>query len=955
MTSHGKIVAPLMVLVLGLALLLLLASSTPAAAAGAVSAATAKAAAQKLIGNVSVSEGKPGGMRGWKTARAGEPLLVYSFEGAPSEYLVPVLDSSGRTISTIGLGAQKADWHWYSDYPLAKFPLVSAGEAASKVRTYMKGRGLSASVLPAPQARIAPDNVVYWFFQPAGSQAHQMYAPAFIKENASSDLGTRPWDARMKGANPAVTPAAIEAAGAGLTAAPTAQAAKASAPSSGGTPSEWDIAGVPYHEQTTDWWCGPASLEMDFDYFGPDIDQGEIASVADHGQSYGVYNNELARAAQFSSSSTSVQDSSLRGYTARSLGYAMAQTTWEDGSALYSRRYSDLKALVSQNIPVLVLTYYWNPPSSGHFRLVKGYSDARNVFIVHDPWYSGAPHGPDVNFNQTQFVDTLWTYSHRWGMIATPWQVSVYKPNSIGAGQQFTVRADVTYPGPSPLGGEYPVASANATVTYDPAAFQVVGAGTKSLPSIDYTGSTGSASFTLKSLRSQSTASVNVTAQGTVGGNTPKYNNYSDSIGGVGTVAAPHPTSRVWGHDSIGVSSPSKTWYLAEGCTDGGFETWVLVQNPDPSQTAHVNLDFMTSKGQVKGPAVDLGPNSRTTFNVSQWVPSEYNVSTMVTSNVGVVAERSVYARQRTVGTDSIGASEPANQWYLAEGCTNGGFETWVLVQNPNAAPAHVSLTYMTDTGPVKGPSAVVPASSRMTFNVADTVPGRWSVSTEVASDKPVVAERSEYWANRTADGHDSIGVSAPSKAWYLAEGCTNGGFETWLLVQNPNPTPASVTLTYMTDLGSVPGPTATIPANSRKTFNVADYVPNTWSVSTQVTSAQAVIAERSMYGNNRQWGTDSIGAAAPANTWYLAEGCTNTGFESWVLVQNPNSAPTSVTLTYMTPAGPVDGPSVSLPAHSRQTFNVADTVPWEWEVSTKVVATAPVIAERAMYGDSNK
>ena len=587
--------------------------------------------------------------------------------------------------------------------------------------------------------------------------------------------------------------------------------------------------------------------------------------------------------------------------------------------------------------------------------MVKGYSDARNVFIVHDPWYSGAPHGPDVNFNQTQFVDTLWTYSHRWGMIATPWQVSVVKPNSIGAGQQFTVRADVTYPGPSPLGAEYPVASANATVTYDPAAFQLVGAATKSLPSIDYTGSTGSASFTLKSLRKQSTSSVNVTAQGTVGGNTPAYNNYHDAIGGVGTVAAPHQTSRVWGHDSVGVSSPSKTWYLPEGCTDGGFETWVLVQNPDPSLTAHVNLEFMTSKGAVNGPAVDLGPNSRTTFNVSNWVPADYNVSTMVTSNVGVVAERSVYARQRTVGTDSIGASEPANKWYLAEGCTNGGFETWVLVQNPNPQPAHVSLTFMTDTGPVKGPSAVVPASSRMTFNVADTVPGRWSVSTEVASDKPVVAERSEYWANRTADGHDSIGVSAPSKAWYLAEGCTNGGFETWVLVQNPNPTPASVTLTYMTDLGSVPGPTATIPANSRKTFNVADYVPSTWSVSTQVTSAQPVIAERSMYGNNRQWGTDSIGAAAPANTWYLAEGCTNTGFESWVLVQNPNSAATQVTLTYMTPAGPVDGPSVTLPAHSRQTFNVADTVPWEWEVSTKVVASAPVIAERAMYGDSNK
>ena len=317
MTSHRKIVAPLLAFGLGLTLLLLLGYSTPAAAAGAVSSATAKAAAQKLIGDVSVSEGKPGGMKGWKTARAGEPLLIYSFEGAPSEYLVPVLDPSGRTISTIGLGAEKADWHWYSDYPFAKFPLVSAGEAASKVRTYMKGRGLSASVLPAPQARIAPDNVVYWFFQPAGSAAHQLYAPAFIKENASSDLGMRPWDARMKGANPAVTPAAIEATGAGLSSAPAAQAAKASAPSSGGAPSEWDISGVPYHEQITDWWCGPASLEMDFDYFGPDIDQGEIAKVADQGQSYGVYNNELARAAQFSSNSAGFVSSRLYREVAR--------------------------------------------------------------------------------------------------------------------------------------------------------------------------------------------------------------------------------------------------------------------------------------------------------------------------------------------------------------------------------------------------------------------------------------------------------------------------------------------------------------------------------------------------------------------------------------------------------------------------------------------------------------
>jgi hypothetical protein len=155
-----------------------------------------------------------------------------------------------------------------------------------------------------------------------------------------------------------------------------------------------------------------------------------------------------------------------------------------------------------------------------------------------------------------------------------------------------------------------------------------------------------------------------------------------------------------------------------------------------------------------------------------------------------------------------------------------------------------------------------------------------------------------------------------------------------------------------MTETGQVNGPTVNIPANSRRTFFVADTVPGVWSVSTKVTSSIPVIAERAMYGSNRTWGHDSIGVTQPETTWYLAEGCTNTGFESWVLVQNPNDQNTLVTLTYMTPAGPVDGPSEVLAPHSRKTYSIADTVPWEWQVSTKVVGSRPIIAERAMYGD---
>ena len=83
---------------------------------------------------------------------------------------------------------------------------------------------------------------------------------------------------------------------------------------------------------------------------------------------------------------------------------------------------------------------------------------------------------------------------------------------------------------------------------------------------------------------------------------------------------------------------------------------------------------------------------------------------------------------------------------------------------------------------------------------------------------------------------------------------------ETWILVQNPSSASAKVSLTYMTPGGARKGPSVNVPPNSRYTFFVANTVPNTWEVSTKVSSNRAVIVERAMYGNNRAWAQESIG-----------------------------------------------------------------------------------------------
>jgi len=394
-------------------------------------------------------------------------------------------------------------------------------------------------------------------------------------------------------------------------------------------------------------------------------------------------------------------------------------------------------------------------------------------------------------------------------------------------------------------------------------------------------------------------------------------------------------------------SQEATSWDLAEGASTGGFETWILVQNPGDA-VAHAKLTYMTPGGAVPGPALTLAPHTRQSVNVAD-VVKDFSVSTSVSSDNPVVCERAVYFANRRVAHSSVGTIMPGKTWFLAEGSTAGGFETWVLVQNPGDTQATGTITYMTPAGPVNGPNISLSPHTRMTVRVNDTIPNNFSVSTQVKCDVPVVAERATYWNNRIA-GQESIGVTNPAQQWFLAEGSTAGGFETWVLVQNPGTLTAKAHLTYMTPNGAVNGPDVTLAPGTRQSVKVNDTVPNNFSVSTSVTSDQPVVAERAMYWNNRVGGHDSVGVTGATTTWYLAEGATAAPFQTWILVQNPGPGPANVRITYMTSSGQVAGPDITLPPNTRQTVNVGDSVPNDFNVSTSVTSDNPVVAERATY-----
>ncbi|MDD5749101.1 MAG: DUF5719 family protein, partial [Actinomycetota bacterium] len=646
--------------------------------------------AQRLISRVKAVTEKspfdPGAAKGWKKACAGVPLLVSTMGKTPFEFIVPVKDSAGRTISTIGVDAECGKWRWYSrTYPFEKFPLHDKFEAKKKIEKFLEEKGIKEKPLE-PIIVSAPDRNIYWCF--TLRKGFDAYSPVFADGLPFTSFPSASANkTKFNTVHQAIPMATGGDHGGSAQGEKQAQEGKVSSASAGqGVPAEYDIAGVPYHEQVTNYFCGPASIEMVFDFWGKDVNQYEIASVANASSSYGTYGTDLVRAAHFSSSSASIQNPNLRGYNERSLGYAVATRSWSD-TALIDRRYSDLKSLISKNCPVVVLSYYDSTHSSTHFRVVKGYSNNLDVFVFHDPWYSGSISGPDLAINQMFFVDDLWTYSNRWGMLALPWKVEVEKPSAVRAGEIFEVGASVSYPGPEPMNGQYDAYDAFAKIAVPSGCEIVDGSAERPLSTITTTGTMGTATWKLRSdLDISDTSGIAVTTSGKVSGSSRSYSSYSDWIGGIGTQGRGtfKPTSRTWAHDSIGVTAPSTNWYLAEGCTAGGFETFILVQNPN-SDSTQVSLSYMTSEGEVKGPNITLAPQSRTTFNVGSTVPNNWQVSTRVTSSKPVIAERSMYGSGRTWAHDSIGVTAPSTNWYLAEGCTAGGFETFILVQNPNS------------------------------------------------------------------------------------------------------------------------------------------------------------------------------------------------------------------------------------------------------------------------------
>ncbi|MBU4173522.1 MAG: hypothetical protein KKB90_08435 [Actinobacteria bacterium] len=407
---------------------------------------------------------------------------------------------------------------------------------------------------------------------------------------------------------------------------------------------------------------------------------------------------------------------------------------------------------------------------------------------------------------------------------------------------------------------------------------------------------------------------------------------------------------------------PSYTWYFAEGCTRAGFEQWLSIQNPNDKE-CDVDITYMTEDGENIPQTVTVGAESRHTVDVNSFVGPERDLSTKVEGNLPIMVERPMYFNYQGMwkgGHDVIGTNNPRTKWYFAEGCTreepSANFHTWLCMQNPQEEDVQVTITYMPESGENQVKEVTVPALSRKTECAnRDVGPGQ-DVSMMVESSNAIICERPVYFSYQGVQegGHDVIGAVQPANEWYLAEGTTHEGFSTYVCMQNPNDTEAGVTLEYMLQEGSVDDQELVIPATSRKTILVNDWVGPAQNVSIKVTSDNPIITERPMYfnyGSGCPGGHCVVGASSAMEEWYFAEGCTRAGFNQWLSIQNPTENDAVVLINYMWEDGTNLKESVEVPAGSRATVDVNSSMAGsEHDISATVISEVPVIVERPMY-----
>jgi hypothetical protein len=226
-----------------------------------------------------------------------------------------------------------------------------------------------------------------------------------------------------------------------------------------------------------------------------------------------------------------------------------------------------------------------------------------------------------------------------------------------------------------------------------------------------------------------------------------------------------------------GAKIPQNEWMFAEGYVAAGWQEYLVIGNPDPTNPATVNIKLEFTGLPSQSYQVNVGSKSQVIWNVNAHASG--NVSADVTSNgAGIVVERELFFH--TTGsfsvngvTDVTGEVGPvaSRSFSFAEGYTHTGFGEWLTLQNPTGSSENITVNMVNGYGNTYTYTVSMPPGSRATSDINTIVRQHlyqsgesnsgYNVSMTVQSSGYFVAERPMYWnVPGTQGGSDVIGYT---------------------------------------------------------------------------------------------------------------------------------------------------------------------------------------------------
>lgn len=384
-------------------------------------------------------------------------------------------------------------------------------------------------------------------------------------------------------------------------------------------------------------------------------------------------------------------------------------------------------------------------------------------------------------------------------------------------------------------------------------------------------------------------------------------------------------------------------WLLPRGMVSPDTDAWFLLTNPG-TRRIQATAEIFPDGGRTIRRTVRLPAESRGNLLADLFL-AQGGFWARLRADGDLLVERALYYGHD--GDDSNGLECLSRMWYLPGGNQEGDAITSLTLLNPADSVATAMVRVFAPTGPAGEQAYLLASRSRQVITVSQIYTGTAPVGCQVSSTLPIAVEQ-EVRFSAGEGGYGMPGSPYLSRRWSFAAVETEDPYVTVLSILNPHTETVPLTLTLMSEDGTMLRRSYVVPPGEQL-LNLNAILPEL-SLAAGVETGRPLAVARVTYFNEMRSAHATLGATRPARTWYLPEGSTAEPFETFVLVANLNPVPTDLELTFFGGQGILGHLRLTAPAHGRLTVALNEVLPGVAAFSTRVVSDRPVVVERNMY-----